>query len=70
LALATAIPKILDFSELDEKPMRPKPASTLESYFSRPNSGLQLPLSRLTHGDPQPSSKSNQVAAAVWVAME
>jgi len=70
LALATAIPKILDLSELDEKPIRPKPASTLESHFSHPNSGPQLPQSRLTPRDPQPSSKSNQVTAAVWVAME
>jgi len=49
LALATAIPKILDFSELDEKPMRPKPASTPESHFSGPTSGPQLSQSRLTH---------------------
>ncbi|KNZ45909.1 uncharacterized protein VP01_76g7 [Puccinia sorghi] len=51
--------------ELDEKPMRPKPVSTPESHFSRP-----ISQSCMTPCNPQPSSKSNQVAADVWVKME
>ncbi|KNZ47409.1 uncharacterized protein VP01_6413g1 [Puccinia sorghi] len=60
---------LLDLSELDEKPMRPKPVSTLESHFSHPISGPQLPQSCMTPCNPQPSLKSNQVAAAVWFSL-
>ncbi|PLW57557.1 hypothetical protein PCANC_01138, partial [Puccinia coronata f. sp. avenae] len=71
LALASSIPKILDLSELNEQPRRPKPRSNLESHFSHPDSRSQLSSKpHLMQHDSQTSSISNRAAAAVWAVME